>query len=956
MLVGIRGIKGTRKALASYIKRNAAKDVTEWCHTNMPCPEDDRPHVVVTEVTGVPPRISTREVAAHGVMPFSWYKDDLSDCVMEYLDMRRLTIDPIQKTPIERDVNFSKATLMRTNMRGSALARVSFEKANLELAVLNSCLMQFCNLSGAHMRKTSLVAATLDHADVSEVNAPASNWSHASAESATFRDSWMCSKDYYDSPAGREAIQAAISLGMWAAAQFSNARLKRCDFRKAKLCAVDFSGCDLTCAMFVEADLRYCNFSGAKLCGANFSRANLRGAKNLEKADLTWAVFLGGASIDQDLSQHKDAAKLLLSQSDVERWAPEFSDVNLAGTDVSNFNLSGCNLAGCSLAGALMRNTNLSRANLSCADFTDADMFGADLSGADISSARFPGADMKYVNLSGVDLFGSKDALLEAKTLLGAACTIGAVPKELRDRGVSDNARENPRLNSEALTFADERIRNCHKRDLAAQHAQSQLDAMLERVDRLDSMIGGLAIARVGAAEMPSLRLRVLTLVARERHTHGFPSAAGGAAEVEDRWSLFRDGLLAFGEAAAGSRALRKIYAQLIAAELSDDAVTALWRRTRDVSALRMGSLECMCVEAMIRSRPWSEWAPLVSAWAARAAQEFPDSPGRERSAYLRALFRSKFEDQAGGAAQESPSATQSPKTFAPSVVGSPVSPVSPGHVVDERFLKGLSNSDGLRAIPGESVPRILWQTAPSAPSTPVVPPWASHTTNFTLNALSPSLTPPGMTGVNPGPLPVSATPTFCGLGYGFYGIPPPMRSPGTAGASLLPPFGVGPGVGMGVGVGAPPSVLPYHHHPVHMSPPMTQFDPASALMSGALVAAAPHAHQQQPRSPRESPPARASSQRMKCVECGMVLESTFIKFHKKDCRMRMVSCSQCKYQMRYVQWDTHNQYCNTVGVCPFCGKNVKDNLIVHMYERHQNELQEKGFFKGVEPPTRIGR
>jgi len=100
--------------------------------------------------------------------------------------------------------------------------------------------------------------------------------------------------------------------------------------------------------------------------------------------------------------------------------------------------------------------------------------------------------------------------------------------------------------------------------------------------------------------------------------------------------------------------------------------------------------------------------------------------------------------------------------------------------------------------------------------------------------------------------------------------------------------------------------------------------------------------------------PRSVAVARVKCVECGMVLDANFIQAHKRECKMRLVSCAQCKYSMRYVQWDNHNRFCNTAGPCPICGKQIKDNIVVHLYERHMQDLAERGFLCGAEPPTKM--
>jgi len=333
--------------------------------------------------------MTQREVNMLGVLPFSFDGKDLSEWVLDFLDIRRVTLDPVQKSLIQRDTSFVRATLLRTSFRGSVCSRTCFEKANAELASFNSAVLAFCSLDNAVLKKASFVAANLEHATLREVVAPLANFMHASLEYAVLNDSWFCSREYYESSADKTA-KAEYSLANWAGASFVNARLRVCsnlfplffrfvyaykqtfnhlpplwstnkkgaDLRRAKLCGCDFSGANLSCASLQDADLRGANLTGAKLCGANLVHANLNGVRGLYKADLTWAVVLGGLTIDQDLEAHKDASKILMSRASVERWASELSEVNFSNTNLSDFSLPGCKLIGCLFRGSDLRHTN----------------------------------------------------------------------------------------------------------------------------------------------------------------------------------------------------------------------------------------------------------------------------------------------------------------------------------------------------------------------------------------------------------------------------------------------------------------------------------------------------------------------------------------------------------------------------------------------------------------------
>ena len=86
--------KKAESALQSYLKKNAKKDITDWCSKNMPCPDNDRPCIRFIEyMPGNPPRMSSRDVEMQGYLPFNFSGKDMSECVMEFLDMRLYTLD-----------------------------------------------------------------------------------------------------------------------------------------------------------------------------------------------------------------------------------------------------------------------------------------------------------------------------------------------------------------------------------------------------------------------------------------------------------------------------------------------------------------------------------------------------------------------------------------------------------------------------------------------------------------------------------------------------------------------------------------------------------------------------------------------------------------------------------------------------------------------------------------------
>eukprot|EP00727_Mastigamoeba_balamuthi_P003090 m51a1_g12779 hypothetical protein (399) ;mRNA; f:700-2333 len=91
----------------------------------------------------------------------------------------------------------------------------------------------------------------------------------------------------------------------------------------------------------------------------------------------------------------------------------------------------------------------------------------------------------------------------------------------------------------------------------------------------------------------------------------------------------------------------------------------------------------------------------------------------------------------------------------------------------------------------------------------------------------------------------------------------------------------------------------------------------------------------------------------LRCTDCGTLVAESETAAHRRSCQMRRVSCSQCGYSMRYLLWASHSQYCNAVGTCPLCKKDEQDNMYVHLLQAHFQELLQRRFFQGVEPPTK---
>lgn len=542
-------------------------------------------------------------------------------------------------------------------------------------------------------------------------------------------------------------------------------------------------------------------------------------------------------------------------------------------------------------------------------------MFNADMSGTTLAQAKFAGADMRNMNLSAVDLNQIKDALLEAKTLVGMTCTLGMVPDELKSRGVFDSEEKGSiRVNTQALEAADQRIREERKLKMEAEKKIKAQEYEMASIDKLDAMLQSTQIQRIGPGDFAVLRLRILQAVLKERTLNLSPQTN---EEREERWAVFNEN---FGMA-KGAPNLKKLYLHLISDEVRDDWIVALWRRTKDLKAARLGTLENMCIEAMIRHREWSFWASDVARVISGTASDY--------TSYLAALFKTKQSTTASPSAamvselEPLPPPPPDPEEFVPPPPddpadtgsespgsGSPTlalrSPREYGSPMQHRGSVGRSNpairisgspiTSPLATGPtssGSGIPLSLSASARSPSGRPAAPVTSggSGTGSGVGIPLGAAMTPPVMAAPLP---PVPGMPPQ-GMAP-MPGLSPSLMSPGAPMAmpQMMPIAGMGSGTmgmvpmqgrGMMTGLPGPPMTLP--------GPPMTL--PGSPMMMTGMpmmMAPAPGMGMMPTGMIRAAPPQpNPSVSRVKCVECGMVMEANFIAYHKRECRMRLVCC-----------------------------------------------------------------
>lgn len=212
----------------------------------------------------------------------------------------------------------------------------------------------------------------------------------------------------WDAEASACVVRGDFAGQNLAGADVSSTYLAGADFTGAVLTGADLRWTELRGANFTDADLSGADLRNASLAGANFTRATLNGA-NLSGLDLRDTV-LDGAS----------ATNLLGCPA---RLPTDWSCVDLGGTPGLTLLGPGASLSGLDLAGADLRFMNLDGVQITgllgcpallpagwyCLDLGPAGLTlvgpGANLSGLDLSGASFsPATDLRDVSFEGSDL------------------------------------------------------------------------------------------------------------------------------------------------------------------------------------------------------------------------------------------------------------------------------------------------------------------------------------------------------------------------------------------------------------------------------------------------------------------------------------------------------------------------------------------------------------------------
>jgi len=192
----------------------------------------------------------------------------------------------------------------------------------------------------------------------------------------------------------------------------------------ADLSGRNFDGLNLQNAVFDKADLSNTSFKNTNIDGARFAFADLNNSNLLDRNDLS-NINLAGTDLSNVSLKGKNLSGSMLTGVDLS--GKDLTGTILAGVDLSGKDLTGTILTDANLEHAVLTNEihycvghpictapdlGLSGKDLSGAILTDLNLSGTDLTGtilrgADLSNANISGVDLSGKDLTGADLTGT---------------------------------------------------------------------------------------------------------------------------------------------------------------------------------------------------------------------------------------------------------------------------------------------------------------------------------------------------------------------------------------------------------------------------------------------------------------------------------------------------------------------------------------------------------------------
>ncbi|MBT4194737.1 MAG: DUF2169 domain-containing protein [Gammaproteobacteria bacterium] len=173
--------------------------------------------------------------------------------------------------------------------------------------------------------------------------------------------------------------------------RFKKALEKGESFTGRDLSGVDFSGLDLSGLDLSDCYLEYTNFTNAKLKGTNFKRAILSHA-DMSNADLSDAIVnecnMGDCKLNGTIFSNADFSEGVLDKSD-------FTNAKLSHCDLSNMNYLDATLINIFMEDCNLKGSSFLEINLSGSQFVD-----CDLQECNFIKSRLEGCNFSNSNLS----------------------------------------------------------------------------------------------------------------------------------------------------------------------------------------------------------------------------------------------------------------------------------------------------------------------------------------------------------------------------------------------------------------------------------------------------------------------------------------------------------------------------------------------------------------------------
>ena len=288
-----------------------------------------------------------------------------------------------------RQVDFTDAWLESANLQGANASGAKFTRAVLAHAQLQNMLAVGTDFSHANLGRARLAGAVFDRACLDGAVLMHCQFARTRLHQATLTG-------------------ASLFDTGWGAADWAGVEAPGTLFYKLDMKGLQASEANLAGATLVECDLSGIDLRGARMAGASFVTCQLDGVQ-LAGAQLDGAVFTRDCSLRAADLSHASLVSANLGEVDMQGC--KLVKARLDGANLGLARLGSCDARLASAEGAILRKTVLARAHLAGGNFKGAMLQHADLRSADLRNANLFGADLSRARLDGDVRFDG--ALLE---------------------------------------------------------------------------------------------------------------------------------------------------------------------------------------------------------------------------------------------------------------------------------------------------------------------------------------------------------------------------------------------------------------------------------------------------------------------------------------------------------------------------------------------------------------